>query len=153
MLQGFFGRNTGRLYVVGRVRLPAIGVDVRVPFEVDTGADFTVVSLADLLRGGVRPGRLPLVRSASRIRGVAGSLRGYDLPCDLVFDEYSKAYWYGLSVSVPDPRRYGNLPSILGRDVLRRWRTVYDEPRSVLTFTVRSADRTYTRRSSAGRRP
>lgn len=148
MLQGFLGRNTGRLYVIGRVRLPAIGVDVRVPFEVDTGADFTVISLAHLLRSGVRPGRLPLVRSATRIRGITGSLRSYDLPCDLVFEDGDKSHFYEITAGVPDPKRYGNLPSILGRDVLRRWRMVYDEPRSVLSFTVRSTDRTYTRRAN-----
>ena len=34
------------------------------------------------------------------------------------------------------------LPSLLGRDVLNRWRMDYDPTRSLLTFTVRTADHT-----------
>ena len=94
-----------------------------------------------------------MVRSATRIRGIAGSLRSYDLPCELVFEDGYKSHFYEITAGVPDPRRYGNLPSILGRDVLQRWRMVYDEPRSVLSFTVRSADRTYTRRTTPRPRP
>lgn len=71
----------------------------------------------------------------------------------MVFADGLKSHFYDITAGVPDPRSYGNLPSILGRDVLRRWRMVYDEPRSVLSFTVRSADRTYTRRATAQPRP
>ena len=148
MFRGAIEPRTGRLYVRARVEIPDIGATVTIPFQIDTGADSTLVALPALVADGLSLARLPLTRSASRIRGVGGSISGYDLRCRLVFEDGLKSHWYDLTAGVPDPRRYGNLPYILGRDVLRRWRMVYDEPRSVLTFTVRSADRTYTRRAA-----
>ena len=91
--------------------------------------------------------------AAIPLSGVGGTLRSYDANCILSFEDGRSMHFYRVTASVPDPWQSRPLPSILGRDVLRRWRMVYDEPRSVLSFTVRSADRTYTRRSASGLRP
>ena len=56
-------------------------------------------------------------------------------------DEAVQSYRLQLHIAEPIATNAG-FPSLLGRDVLNRWRMDYDPANSVLEFTVRSADRT-----------
>ena len=50
---------------------------------------------------------------------------------------------YRISVDIAEPTTANAIfPSLLGRDVLNRWRMEYDPAYSKLEFTGRSADRT-----------
>ena len=42
----------------------------------------------------------------------------------------------------------GDIPSLLGRDILNRWRMVYDPSIDELSFEVHTADRTLAPRPS-----
>ena len=52
-----------------------------------------------------------------------------------------QAYGYDLTVDIAKPENVsGEIPSLLGRDIIDRWRMVYDRTDDLLEFTVRSAD-------------
>ena len=74
--------------------------------------------------------------------GIGGGFRLFEEHGFIAFSEPGKrVYFYNLNILLtsasPENRR---IPSLLGRDILSRWRMVMDKDRGKLTFTVRSAD-------------
>ena len=63
----------------------------------------------------------------------------------LAFQDNDSRFLYALDFLIPAPQTSQALPSVLGRDVLQRWRMVYDHQLGELSFTVRQADRTVSR--------
>ncbi|MBI4311799.1 MAG: hypothetical protein HY681_08455 [Chloroflexi bacterium] len=50
---------------------------------------------------------------------------------------------YRLPLAIARPNQHNQgLPSLLGQDILRHWRTVHDPTDSILEFTVRRSDGT-----------
>ena len=105
----------------------------------DTGADRTIIMPADgrllKLDYGHLVGDVPTV-------GLGGTCHTFEERAMIVFTEPGKkAYVYDIKVLIPSPNAENDIfPSLLGRDVIRRWRTVIDPVKSKITFTVRSAD-------------
>ncbi len=63
----------------------------------------------------------------------------------LAFDEPNRNLirYYSIAMIIPQVHTaLLRMPSILGRDILDRWRMNYDPSRNSLKFTVRSADHT-----------
>ena len=77
--------------------------------------------------------------------GFGGDQTSFQASGTLEFQDETHTYTYQLDFLIPDPSTSAGLPSVLGRDVLRRWRMVYDHQEGELSFTVRQADRTVTR--------
>lgn len=138
MLRGRFGDTTGRPYIEGRLLLPRLGLSADVSFLVDTGADATVLMPADVGQMGLDVGQLT---NRSESVGVGGRSRQFVEPAAVMFlEDGRQLHAYFIDLRIAEGAELLRLPSLLGRDVLDRWRMVYDPQRAELTFRVRSAD-------------
>ena len=139
MIVGGFDAS-GYPTVEGRLVIPRLGVSYRVPFLVDTGADGTCLHPGDGIRAGVPFDRL---QDGVTVGGIGGQSTYYEEPATLLFadDTERQSYGYIVVVDIAKPEDVSDeFPSLLGRDIIDRWRMVYDRTDSVLEFTVKSAD-------------
>lgn len=140
MLRGRFGDSTGRPYIEGRLLIPRFNIDARVSFLIDTGADSSLIAPAD-----ARAMRMPYGRLGRPLEslGIGGRALSHSVRASIAFIDPGKAvhiyHLDALDVAVPDPE-IDEMPSLLGREILDRWRMTYDRQRGVLSFVVRSAD-------------
>ena len=143
MIRGEFG-SAGQPVVEGFLTLPRFGITRNITFLVDTGAHATCIHPRD----GV-PAAIPFDRLENPVTsdGVGGSATSFRERAVLEFvDGDARAirrYEVDVLIAKPavDPTHSINrLPSLLGRDIIDRWRMVYDRTEGVLEFTVRSAD-------------
>ena len=126
--------------VWGRLDLPQWNVSYTVPFLLDTGADVTTIHPRDAGNAGIPFDRL---YAGVTVGGIGGQSTYYREPATLVFadDVERQSYCYDLTVDIAKPEDVsGEIPSLLGRDIIDRWRMVYDRTDDLLEFTVRSAD-------------
>ena len=134
-------RELDRPYLIGRLSLPRLGVAVTdIKFLVDTGADATYLHPRDGLDAGIP---FDLLQGGSRSQGIGGTAAYFPEPAVMLFTDYvtRQHYGYRLNINVAKPGDgSGRLPSLLGRDVIRRWQMDYDPTNSRLAFTVRNAD-------------
>ena len=151
MLNGRFGHRTGRPYVDGRVIFPRLGMRGDISLLVDTGADASLLSAADALNVGVEFHRLATRSEALGIGRVF--VPTYTEPAVIVFSDPSAGIWAyrgHIEIVAPepddctrrtaDPEESPKMPSLLGREILDRWRMTYDPSHPVLTFDVVSSD-------------
>ena len=140
MLEGRFGGNTGRPYVDGRLFvLGRQELSSDISFLVDTGADGSMLMPADALRMEIEYDRL---RHRTEAVGIGGTARTFVEEAVVVFSEPGRflyAYYIQLRIAEPS-HEIMDLPSLLGRDVLDRWRMTYDPQRGRLAFSVKSWD-------------
>ncbi len=154
MIRGTFEEPEGRPYVQGRFYVPSLKIMSTVDFLVDTGADTTMLGLRDgqLLDIDYAALQLPV----KDMLGVGRTASTASVKAALgVFDTFSQSiyvrmYRIQLDLLMPprdedeDEGKHENalsVPSILGRDILWRWRIDCDFPRGQLRFLVRSSDR------------
>ena len=141
MLVGRFEPSSGRPFLEAQITFARPSAAGEVLFLVDTGSDRTLMhpydaarlSLTGTLEGdpvaiGGTGGRATYVRIAALVSfaGEAGPTYSYELD---------------LPVAVRSPAPTG-LPSLLGRDILDRWRMTYSPSEGRLEFNVLSADLT-----------
>ncbi len=142
MIRGRFGNTSGRPYVNGWLLLPRFKLWTNLSFLVDTGADVSALMPADALKIGLD--YQALVNPAV-VGGIGGEADCFKEAALLAFDEPNRSliHYYSITIMIPEflPALM-KTPSILGRDVLDRWRMSYDPGKSGLKFTVRSADLT-----------
>jgi len=141
MLLGRFGNTSGRPYLEGRLILSRLGLAADISFIVDTGADKTVLMPLDGTRLGIDYAKLTTRFLSTGIGGVSAD---YLEPAILAFSETHTAihlYQIEVIVSSPSPDIM-DIPSLLGRDILDRWRMTYDKPNAALAFEVLGADHT-----------
>ena len=140
MLRGRFGESSGRPYVSARVFIPRLGLAGNVSFIFDTGADSTVLMPADAITLGVDYGSLS---NPSQSLGIGGSASMYREWTYLTFADANgdRLYSYDIPLLICDytPDAMG-IPSLLGRDVIDRWRVTYDKSAAELTAEVLSSD-------------
>jgi hypothetical protein len=76
--------------------------------------------------------------------GVGGVCLNYIEPAVLIFSDPGRAlYIYNISIAIcPPAPDIMDLPSLLGRDILDRWRMTYSPSQDRVTFRVISADAT-----------
>ena len=120
----------------GIVRLPRLGIEGKIDFLVDTGA-------ADSM---MHPGEARLLRiDYSKLTGrrpaygVGGQSVAFQEHAHLLFHDEVTLEWYDYPILlvIAEPSRHNHrYPSLLGRDVLRHWRTVYDPTNGVAEFHV-----------------
>ena len=142
MIQGRFGNTTGRPYVNGRLLLPRLKFSTNLSFLVDTGADVSALMPAD----GIKLGINYRVLINSKVVGcMGGNTNCFQEDAVLIFDEPNRKLtrYYLIKIMIPPVSPpLMKTPSIIGRDILDRWRINYDPNRNSLKFTVRSADHT-----------
>jgi len=143
MLRGRFGNTSGRPYLEGRLILPRLRVQGDISFIVDTGADNTVLMPLDGIRLGVDYSKLS---GGTAIVGVGGYAHMFQESGAAIFLERSNMlhiYFIEVRIASHTPE-IADIPSLLGRDVLDRWRMHYNPASGTLSFKVNSADQTLT---------
>lgn len=140
MLTGRFGATTTAPYLEGMLELPRFGVRGPVSFLIDTGADTTTLSPEVIQRLAVDYGLFTEVQTASGIGGTedlfAEAARVFFLDPDR-----NEIIGYDIQVSIlPLSPQYLGYPSLLGRDVVNRWRLECDFANGIVAAEVRSAD-------------
>ncbi len=139
MIIGELGRF-GRPYVRCRLSMPRLGVGGRIIFLVDTGADSTYLHPGD---GAELSVPFDLLQVRSTTRGIGGTASYFPEPAALIFtdDDEGQGYGYRININVAKPGDVSErIPSLLGRDVIRRWQMDYDPTYGRLAFAVRDAD-------------
>ena len=142
MLRGRFGHASKRPYIQGRLFIPRLEIWSDVSFLVDTGADRTTLLPADGSRMGLNCDTL--IRSPIPSVGIGGTSRSYTEESAVLFNEPGKAlYVYEIALEIVGPDDHlMDIPSLLGRDILNRWRMDYSPTTDELTFQVITADHT-----------
>lgn len=143
MIRGEFG-PAGQPVVEGYLTLPRFGTTRNLTFLVDTGANATCIHPRDGILAATPFGQLG---NPVTSHGVGGPATYYRERAILEFVDGDareiRSYEVDVLIAKPaaDPMHSMNrLPSLLGRDIIDRWRMVYDRTEDVLEFTVRSAD-------------
>ena len=139
MLRGRFGDTTGRPYIEGRLIIPRLNIKSDMSFLVDTGADRSLLMPGDGRRLAIDYAELGEATSGSI--GIGGRTTNFEEQALLIFSERHAVYTYQIELAIS---RFNNrilrLPSLLGRDIIDRWRMVYSPSQDRLNFTVLSAD-------------
>ena len=107
---------------------------------VDTGADATYLHPGDGVELGIP---FNLLQGHSATRGIGGAVSYFPEPVVLVFTDNAvgQDYGYRININIAKPDDVSDrIPSLLGRDVIRRWQMDYDPTHSKLEFTVQDAD-------------
>ncbi|MFI5400903.1 MAG: hypothetical protein ACHQZQ_07630 [SAR324 cluster bacterium] len=107
---------------------------------VDTGADRTIVSGPDLTRTGINWAS-EKHRSTAELT-VLGSVVPFRIfPVAVGFRTRNHRLQYDVDVCIPpDDVSDQDIPSLLGRDILNRWRIVVDYPKRELNLLPRNWD-------------
>lgn len=138
MIIGKFA-EAGRPYVRGFVTLPRLRITAEIAFLVDTGADLSLLAPSDAFTIGVD---YTLLVSYAQSFGSAGVAFSFTEPAVISFVDSERAlHTYDVDLAIAEPNvDIIHMPSILGRDILDRWRMIYDPKGAELTFSVHSAD-------------
>jgi hypothetical protein len=142
MLKGSFGKASGRPFIESKIDFPRLQISGTVKLLVDTGADNCILMPADCDMLGIDWSQL---RGGQNVFGVGGSSKTYREPAVLMFeDDDNRLHSYStpLAIMAPAPTQLPQMPSLLGRDILSRWKMTYDPIFEILTFEVHSADQT-----------
>lgn len=143
MIRGEFG-PAGQPYVEGFLTLPRFGLSRNITFLVDTGAHATCIHPRDGMAAAIPFNQLENPVTSDGVGGPATYFRERAV-LEFVDGEAREIHSYEVDVLIAKPaadpmHSINRLPSLLGRDIIDRWRMVYDRTDGVLEFTVRSAD-------------
>lgn len=139
MILGRFGDTSKRPYVEGRLSLPSQRLNTNISFVLDTGADRTVLMPMDGTKMGIDYDKL--TRECSS-RGVGGFAKNYLDAAIIAFrDVDGTIYSYKIDLMIAAPTNDNmNIPALLGRDIINRWRINYDPIIDTLECHVNNAD-------------
>ena len=127
MLVGRFGNTSRAPYIEALVSFPRLGQRGPVSFLMDSGADGSVLMPVDGKKLGID---YPTLRNPTTSTGIGGLAHGFEELCVIAFADSRYVYSYLLNrmeISVPTKENF-RFPSLLGRDILNRWRVVLDYP-------------------------
>ena len=120
------------------VLLPRLGKRGNVSFIFDTGADTSLLMPLDGQRMGVD---YEAFEEEGVSLGIGGVSANYIESAYLVFVGDEALYGYEIKLRVCKPSDdLMTVPSLLGRDIIDRWRVTYDKPAQELLAEVISAD-------------
>ncbi len=139
-LYGYFNQApTPAAYISAVVSIPDLNVKATVQFLIDTGATKTVIMEKDVGRLGIDCSRLS---NPSRLFGIGGDIEACQMAgVDFIFDEEERGEHTERLETIriasrnrEKPEKFG-LPSMLGRDVLNKYRLVYDKRKNSVFIT------------------
>jgi hypothetical protein len=142
MLRGRFAGDGSRPFIDALLYIPALQIEGMVSFLIDTGADTTVLMPFDAKRLNVDYTKLT---TTAESLGVGGKSVDHIVAAALAVrgdDGITHAYQLQLRVLRNDPILQ-TVPSLLGRDVINRWRLHYHPMANELTADVISSDRQF----------
>ena len=134
MIRGWFER--GSPLVRGLLSLPSLGVSRDIPFLVDTGSEATcVMPLSDVDYSQLKG-------KSVTIWGASGFIEATGCRASILFTEDDGTYrLYDVDVVVmPDQENLRGTPSLVGQNILSRWRVLHEPAAGALLATVLSAD-------------
>lgn len=123
-------------YVSGFVYFPApVDEVIEVPFLVDTGASWTMLSSLDLVKLGTKLLKVPISQSPISLTGIGGTVQAWTTRCGLVFfhEDGSRT---GFALNVALNLALTDLPSLLGMDVLAHGVLSVDAVNTAVTWEV-----------------
>lgn len=138
MITGYFD-DEGRPRIRGNIYIPRLAIGERVWFLLDTGSDITCVGASDANTLHIQRRRLGVPTAIGGIGGrgyfsTEKALVAFENGAD---DSRFSVYEIDLHIAYSET---GSLPSLLGRNIINRWRIDYDPTNGVLECAVRSAD-------------
>ena len=139
MLPGEFAAN-GRPYIRGELWIPRFNLRGDIQFCVDTGAGYTTLMPHDGLYLGVDYSTLD---DGIDLATVGGATSTFLEPVEISFTDFDArtAYSYRVMLAlVPPSAETVAVPSLLGRDVINRWRIDYHPTAGQLLCDVMTAD-------------
>ena len=138
MIAAYF--DNGRPHVSAHIEIPRLSMTGTIPLLVDTGADNTCIHPKD------GPELLIPYQSLNRpttVRGIAGTSQRYLEDAVISFRDSlgTPVFRYRVTVRIGKPDDVDlRLPSLLGQDLLRNWRTIHEPALQRLEFIPRTAD-------------
>ncbi len=138
MLRGRFGDTSGRPYIEGHVFLPRLEKRGNVSFIFDTGADTSLLMPVDGRRMGIDFDDLG---DMEETLGVGGLSETFIEPAYIAFVGSGKLYGYQIELRICKPSEVlATVPSLLGRDIIDKWRVIYNKTETELSAEVLSAE-------------
>lgn len=138
MLIGRFEEASGRPYIEARVTFINQNISGDLFFLVDTGADSCLLMPADGLRIGLDYEQLS---GDSPSIGIGGTVHSFVEPALISFADAATLYVYQIEIDViPKGGASAEMPSLLGRAILDRWRMVYNPLNAELRTRVHQAE-------------
>lgn len=133
MLRGRLGNTTGAPYLEAHIFFPRLGLRGLISFLVDTGADSTVLMPPDSMKLGVDFSSLT---TQTICDGIGGPANCFSERAMLSFADKRYVYSYIIAVDLLVPNRHNlRMPSLLGRDLMNRWRSVFYPSKELVSFT------------------
>ena len=137
MIRGWFD-EAGRPFGTADLVLARLDFRKRIHFLADTGADRTALHPGDC--DGMP---YTLLGNVSESRGIGGSSRYYRESARIYFWDRERSCFQGYEqvIGVAEPTETnGWVPSLVGQDIIGRWRVIHDKPTNTLTIEPRQAD-------------
>ena len=134
MITGFFDHR-GRAFVGCQLVIPRLNVTGVVELRVDTGADGTSLHPGASTYLGLPFDRLEM-QNPRVASGLGGQIVYFQEPAQLLFDDdVGGLERCDVNLLIAEPiLRNAALPSLLGLDVLNRWRMNFDPRNALLQF-------------------
>lgn len=140
MIRGFFKNGAG--FINAHLISEEMRIDEMIEFLVDTGASRTTLLDKDAIYLGINYGRLR--KSEQDMSGIGGSVETYVIEDSVIlFGEYSvKTPVFVLKHSLEEMSREERIkilrfPSILGRDIIKKFRLIFDEETDEILLKAR----------------
>jgi hypothetical protein len=142
MLTGHYDTNPGRPLIEGYIDIPSLQVRGFVLFLIDTGSDRTVLMPADAKRLKVDYSK---ITDTDHSLGSGGPSLDYVCPAIAMFGETGIAmHSYRVELRLPEPKpELFIAPSLVGRDILNRWRMSFDPEKRTIIADIISSDRRF----------
>ena len=138
MITGYF--ENGRPHVSAHVEIRRLNIRGTIPLLVDTGADNTCIHPKD---GAELRVPYTSLNRPTTVRGIAGRSQRYLEDAVISFRDSlgSPVFRYRVTVRIGKPDNVDpRLPSLLGQDILRNWRTIHEPALQRLEFVPRTTD-------------
>lgn len=142
MLRGEFAGDTGIPRVECAIWIPRFNLRHIVRFCLDTGATYSMLTAGDAGPMGVD---YRLLSDELDLATAGGSTSAFVEPAELTFQDRdaNTAYSYLIMMAIAAPSVGSmRIPSLLGRDIINRWRIDYHPTAGALTCEVITADET-----------
>lgn len=118
--------------------LPRLGWSGNVSFIFDTGADTSLLMPLDAQRMGID---YAMLDNEVSTLGIGGASENFVEPACLAFVGDEALYGYEIELHVCKPAdELMTVPSLLGRDIIDRWRVTYDKSEAELLAEAISWD-------------
>ena len=141
MIEGIYNPRRGAYLSTFVYFPPPVDELIEVPFMVDSGASWTMMFGADLLKLGDKVNQLPVQRSPLPVRGVGGTRQPWTTQGAIGFFHADGGFTSFILNMALLPDIAEGLPSLLGTDVLSHGPVVLDPGSHRVTFDVPSGQR------------